>query len=210
MRGFYDPTEFACLAPIVNAKDEIVNELNNYRNDDMFFKFSADFKDENVVENVIGSWVAAQFYYRKSGSHKIHATNFNAIISENGGDKYQLKRKWIKYLRLAPKLLPKTYKILESVNEVYWSGMSKIQANSEIKSHKHKFRVPTLTFQICLSPSSGNCALTLNNEKVKWGDVGQMMLFDGRLEHNLINDSPDSRTIMHMEIDPTGHSDYKW
>ena len=195
MRGFYDPNEFACLAPIVNAKDEIVNELNNYRNDDMFFKFSADFKDENVVENVIGSWVAAQFYYRKSGSHKIHAPNFNAIISENGGDKYQLKRKWIKYLRLAPKLLPKTYKILESVNEVYWSGMSKIQANSGIKSHKHKFRVPTLTFQ---------------NEKVKWGDVGQMMLFDGRLEHNLINDSPDSRTIMHMEIDPTGHPDYKW
>lgn len=202
MRGFYNPNEFACLAPIINAKDLIVKELNACKNDDMFFNFVADFKDDDIVENVKGSWIAAQIYYRKSGSHKIHAPNLN--------QRRKMKKKWIKYLRLAPLLFPETHKLLESVDQVYWSGMSTIQANSHIKPHKHKFRVPTLTFQICLSPSSGNCVLTLNNEKVKWGEVGQMMLFDGRLEHDLINDSPDSRTIMHMEIDPTGHPDYKW
>lgn len=200
MRVFYDPDEFECLKPIIDNKDMIVHELNACRNEDMFFNFVADFKDEDVVENVVGSWIAAQIYYRKSGSNKIH--------SPNHSNRRDVRKKWIKYLRLAPKLFPETHKILESVTEVYWSGMSKIQANSEIKPHKHTFRVPTLTFQICLTPSTGNCALTVNGETVHWSDVGQMMLFDGRFEHDLVNHSPDSRTIMHMEIDPTSHPDW--
>tara|TARA_E500000318_G_scaffold82519_1_gene77914 strand:+ start:1119 stop:1724 length:606 start_codon:yes stop_codon:yes gene_type:complete len=201
MRGFYDPNEFSYLAPIINAKDLIVEELNACRNQDMFLDFLADFKGNDAVEKVVGTWVTSQMYYRKAGSHKIHTPTW---------PDRNIKKKWIKYLRLAPNIFPTTFNILKSVDEVYWAGMSKIQANSEIKPHKHKFKVPTLTFQICLSPSAGNCTLTLNNEKVEWGDIGQMMLFDGRLEHELINDSPDSRTIMHMEIDPTGHPDYKW
>ena len=201
MRVFYEPTEFECLKPIVDNKDTIVEELNACRNEDMFFNFVADFKGDDVVENVVGSWIAAQIYYRKSGSHKIHAPNH--------ANRRKVKKKWIKYLRLAPQLFPETHKILESVDQVYWSGMSKIQANSEIKPHRHKYRVPTLTFQICLTPPTGTCTLTANGESIKWNEMGQMNIFDGRYEHDLINDSPDSRTIMHMEIDPTSHPDWR-
>jgi len=200
MKEFYDPNEIDFLKPIINNKDKIIHELNTCRNQDMFFNFVADFKDEDVVESVVGSWIASQIYYRKSGSHKIH--------SPNHSNRHDVRRKWVKYLRLAPKLFPITHKILENVPEVYWSGMSKIRANSEVKPHKHIFRVPTLTFQICLTPSSGDCILTVNNKPFKWTHQGQMLLFDGRIEHALINNSPDSRTIMHMEIDSSNIPDF--
>ena len=200
MKVFYDPHEFDFLSPIIENKDLIVHELNACRNEDMFFNFVADFKGDDVVENVVGSWIAAQIYYRKSGSHKIH--------SPNHANRRIVKKKWIKYLRLAPLLFPETHKILKSVDQIYWSGLSKIQADSKIKPHKHNYRVPTLTFQICLTPPTGTCTLTANGQSIDWNHVGQMNIFDGRYEHELINDSPDSRTIMHMEIDPSSHPEW--
>ena len=197
---FYDPYDFKCLLPIINNRDVIVEEmLSGYSNDNNLLRFVADFTGDNPHSQVDGDWLASQVYYRKSGNNKINPPTVSR----------EIKRKWIQQLRHAKNSFPETQKLMTSVKEIYWSGVSKIAANSSIKTHQHIQKVPLLQFQICVWPSSGNCVLTVNNEPRQWKEQGQMVLFDGSFEHSLKNEAPDSRLIYSMDFDPSSHPDYK-
>ena len=198
MRAFYNPQEFECLLPIVNNIDIIVREINDNRKDDLLNNYVNDSSsaDWQRKESVTGEWKAAQIYARDAESSFVRPEK-----------EYE---EWMKYSQLAPEIFPKTYKHLKSINEIYRCGISMVSPGCEIKPHNHTFDKPTLIFQVCLTPSSGRCVLTVGDEEVAWKTMKQTIMFDGNFVHSLKNDSPDARTILHIEFDPSCHVDYIW
>jgi aspartyl/asparaginyl beta-hydroxylase (cupin superfamily) len=100
---------------------------------------------------------------------------------------------WKKNQRLAPK----TTRILSSISSLLAYSFSSLKPNGHIRPHVHEN--PYVTATLCLQ-DGGDSYIVVNGEKAQFKS-GEMIIFDYRQEHEVINLGTDDRVVLLMLLE---------
>jgi len=224
MRSFYNPHDFKYLRPVINNVNTIVDEITANVDLTLFQNVKTEHvvskKHHQLVERLINNaskrsdkinpkknkWTGFPIHF-KSCRRATEGLNTSCHFEDSRELSVSVTNTNIK---TAPKIFPKTYNILKSVDKIYYSGLSFLGKGSSIKPHIHTFNNPTLTFHLCLTTHTSGCTLNVNNEHIEWKEPGQMAMFDSFFNHSVVNNSSTDRCILHLEVDADDHPDYIW
>jgi aspartyl/asparaginyl beta-hydroxylase (cupin superfamily) len=95
---------------------------------------------------------------------------------------------------------PETVRLFSKMDNVVTVMFSIMEAGNKIPPHTGKFK-GVLRYQLPLMvPSSGNCTITVGGITKPY-QKGHSILFDDTIEHSVINDSPQLRVILFLDIE---------
>jgi ornithine lipid ester-linked acyl 2-hydroxylase len=95
---------------------------------------------------------------------------------------------------------PETTRIFSAMDNVATVMFSIMEPGNKIPPHTGKFK-GVLRYQLPLIvPASGNCAITVGGITRAY-KKGESILFDDTIEHSVINDSPQIRVILFLDIE---------
>ncbi|OUM08467.1 aspartyl beta-hydroxylase [Pseudomonas syringae] len=197
--SFYEPSRFPQLAELANHWEVIREE---------FLALNAPTLEINRVNKSITELVE----------------EMTAHINEGGeygwlwgwGDNDQLITKWTQYalvaydqaIPYAQAAMPRTLELLSKTPGIKLCALLRLEPNVFLGTHSHgdTWAEGILHMQLTIDAPEQNNYNYLNvNGEFQQSNNGNLMIFDGSLDHFAVNASTSVRTVMYMEFEREQH-----
>ena len=123
----------------------------------------------------------------------------NDVTDDGKWKKYYLKW-YAKPSRKAWCQFPKTLTVIERHADIHLAMLSILDAGAIIKPHCGPWTGSIRVHLGLVTPNSADCYISVGNEHYFWQD-GELVAFNDTLEHFVVNNTPQQRIVLFMDIE---------